>query len=222
MFYDRSEAGAQLAHKLKQYLGKENIVFAASPSALPIAASIADRLSIRADLLLVKTINDPHNPGMAVGAASADDYFLLPGLKLPEDFLLSELRHIEVALEKIQTRFPAVNGKFDCRDKTVVIVDDAIISPHAVHAIAHLLRKQHPKSVIIAAPVASDYAAAALRRETHHVITIVEADRPLPLSSYFLHFHPVSDPEISHYLLRFRNFDLQAAAELPKSIGAKA
>jgi predicted phosphoribosyltransferase len=54
---------------------------------------------------------------------------------------------------------------YDIKDRSVVLVDDGIATGATVIAAARWIRKQQPKQLIIAAPVAQPQAAELLKNE---------------------------------------------------------
>ena len=77
IFKDRKAAGALLAQRLLVYKYIDGIVFAIPSGGVPVAAEIAEALTLPLDLIIVRKVRIPYNPEAGFGAVSPDHKVLL-------------------------------------------------------------------------------------------------------------------------------------------------
>ena len=62
-YQDRSDAGRRLAKELSEYRGRNAVVLALPRGGVPVAAEVAAALDAPLDLILVRKIGVPTQPG---------------------------------------------------------------------------------------------------------------------------------------------------------------
>jgi putative phosphoribosyl transferase len=71
-FANRREAGVQLASKLYQYAGRNDVVVLALPrGGVPVAFEVAEALNAPLDIFLVRKLGLPGHPELAMGAIAS-------------------------------------------------------------------------------------------------------------------------------------------------------
>src|SRR5688572_32178416 len=71
-FANRREAGVELASKLRQYGGRNDVVVLALPrGGVPVAFEIAETLDAPLDIFLVRKLGMPGHPEYAIGAIAS-------------------------------------------------------------------------------------------------------------------------------------------------------
>src|SRR2546427_13261804 len=71
-FSDRREAGVELASKLRQYAGRNDVVVLALPrGGVPVAFEVAEALDAPLDIFLVRKLGLPGHPELAMGAIAS-------------------------------------------------------------------------------------------------------------------------------------------------------
>lgn len=147
-FKDRFDAGEQLAKPLLKFKNQKSILLAVPRGGVEVAFPIAQKLGIPMSLILAKKIGHPKNKEFAIGAASLDNYFVLPNTDVADEYVQSELLSIRARLKQMFELFlkgrkqPAVSGKI------VVIIDDGIATGNTLLSSVKLLKKQSPSKII--------------------------------------------------------------------------
>jgi putative phosphoribosyl transferase len=85
---------------------------------------------------------------------------------------------------------PSVDGK------TVLLIDDAIATGGTLRAVVRGARKRGAARVIVAAPVASPEAVAALRDEADEVTILTTPADLQTVSKWYREFHQLTDDEV--------------------------
>src|SRR6059036_2764457 len=71
-FANRREAGTELASKLRQYAGRNDVVVLALPrGGVPVAFEVAEALDASLDIFLVRKLGMPGHPEYAMGAIAS-------------------------------------------------------------------------------------------------------------------------------------------------------
>src|ERR687887_251976 len=71
-FADRREAGRELAHQLRSYQGRSDVVVLALPrGGVPVAFEIAEALEAPLDIFVVRKLGMPGHPEFAIGAIAS-------------------------------------------------------------------------------------------------------------------------------------------------------
>jgi putative phosphoribosyl transferase len=101
----------------------------------------------------------------------------------------------------------------DLGGRTVVLVDDGILSGRTMRAALATLGRFRPRRIIAAAPVAATMAAHHLRGEADELVTVATAGDLRAVADVYDDFHPLADAEVLGELARGRAA-VQADAEI--------
>jgi predicted phosphoribosyltransferase len=123
-------------------------------------------------------------------------------LRVPDAQLvaLTEARGIEALRLEEQLR----RGRPDLRirGRTVILVDDGLATGATMRAAVASVRRRVPGRIVVAVPVGSKEACAALRREADEVVCPVEPEWFDAVGSWYEDFAQVSDREVTDLLDR--------------------
>ena len=198
MFRDRRDAGTQLARKLYGYRDLQDVVVLAIPrGGLPLGAVVSENLKAPLDVVLSKKIGHPKNREYAIGAVSLTDVILYDATGCTQAYIDVETTKLR---KKLKTRYAQYyNGRspLTLKDKTVIIVDDGMATGSTILATIECVRQKKPKKIIVAVPVASRSAIAALQY-SGAVDELICLDTPEDFRSvgqFYHHFDQVSDVE---------------------------
>lgn len=206
-FADREDAGRQLAFALRGMQHEEDCVVMALPRGGIIpAAIVANFLKCPLGVVLVKKIGHPSYPEFAIGALISDGtkiYNHSVLATIPSDWITKTERQAKELLAKRKAMYyqntsqiPAVTGK------TVLLVDDGIATGLTMQAAIKSLRKEHPKKIIVAVPVASRDSINKLQTISDQIILIEKPENFLgAVGAHYLGFDQVSD-EVVHLKLK--------------------
>jgi predicted phosphoribosyltransferase len=217
-FPDRAHAGRLLAGTLEKYAGGDNVIVLALPrGGVPVGYEVARKLGVALDVVLVRKLSMPGQPGRAVGAVAAG------GVSIVNEVLAYELDLSRSALtamalaeeEELRRRQLAYRGsrpKPDLRDKTAIVVDDGIATGSTVRAVVRALRKENPSRVIVAAPVASSHSVELIRAEVDEVAVLHAPQESKSIAEWYDRFEAVTDADVIGLLDEFRKRHGDAAA----------
>lgn len=202
-FRDREDAGRRLAEALKGYRHQHPVILALPRGGVPVAAEVAHALGAPLDLLIVRKIGLPQQPELAMGAIVDGDE---PTVVRNEDVIrmadvsdsqFSEVRDRELLeVRRRRTLYLDQRPHAEVRNHTVIVIDDGIATGATMRAALQALRKQQPRRLILAVPVAAPSILAALRVEVDEVVCIELHERLGAIGYYYADFRQVTDAEV--------------------------
>ncbi len=88
--------------------------------------------------------------------------------------------------------------------RTVIVVDQAITSGHAVAGAIELLRQAGARNIVVAAPVASDPGVARLAPLVERVVALRRVPDVGPLERHYADWRQITHDEALGYLEKAR------------------
>lgn len=210
-FKDRIGAGEALASALKFTIkrskGKRTLVLGIPRGGVIVAEAVARKLNGDFDVVIPRKLTAPDNKENAIGAVMLDgsaylDDFLVSSLKVPQEYIEEEKRLQMQEIERRIGLFRPDRGEYDIRDRTVVLVDDGIATGCTVIVAARWLRKQGPKKLIIAAPIANPQIVDMLKNEADSVEIISTPSNFGTVNQFYQDFEQATDDKVKEILMR--------------------
>jgi predicted phosphoribosyltransferase len=197
MFEDRTDAGLQLAQKLSHSKLENPVVLAIPRGGLPVASVVAKALNAPLDVVLTKKIGHPYQKEYAIGAVSLESEVLTDSIGISKQYISEEIENIRKKLKVRQDQYYKDSQPVKLKDKSVLIIDDGIATGNTVLATVELVKKQNPKKIIVAIPVAPPSAIRNLERNTNvdEVICLQTPENFRAVGQFYQKFFQVSDEE---------------------------
>jgi putative phosphoribosyl transferase len=206
-FRDRSEAGRRLAAALLRYKSDAPVVLALPRGGVPVAAEIAQTLQAPLDLILVRKIGVPQHPELAMGAVvdGADPLVVrnedvIAMAQVPDSTFNAVCEHELAEIQRRRTLYVGRRAHPKLHGRTVVVVDDGIATGATTRAALRSVRKQKPRRLILAVPVAPTSALEDLRTEADEIICLENYETFGAVGFYYSDFHQVSDEDVRSLL----------------------
>jgi predicted phosphoribosyltransferase len=204
-FRDRLDAGQQLARRLEPYRKARPVVFAIPRGGVPVGAEIARYLNAELDVVVARKLGAPLHAELAIGAVTAD------GERFLNRDIISQLQVDDAYLEQItkeqgeearrrEQRFRGGRPPLDVKGRTVLLVDDGLATGATMRAAARSLRKREPGRLVVAVPVGSREACAALREDADEVVCLAQPDPFYAIGLHYQRFEQVEDAEVMSLL----------------------
>lgn len=195
-FSNRNEAALKLAAKLATYTHQDGVVLAIPRGGVPVAFEIAKQLHFVLDLLMTKKIGHPRYPEYAIGAVGLEDSIIHEDAGLSSDDLIEIITHIRQELRQQYLRFMGNNKPAPLEGKIVIIADDGIATGRTVLGTLPMIRRRHPRRLIIAVPVIAPRALKLLQEQVDEVVYLHAPFSFQGVGRFYEDFRQVSDEDV--------------------------
>lgn len=217
LFADREEAGNALAALLRADERESLVVLGIPRGGVPVAAAIADDLGAELDVVVARKLGAPESAELAIGAVTANggQYLnseIIRELGVPDAYLRAEIAHQMEEAQRREELFRGSGQHIPLEGRTAIVVDDGLATGATMRAAARSVRRRGPKRVIIAVPVGSVEACAAMQEEADEVICPHRPDPFWAVGFYYRRFDPVPDEDVARVLASHRQGQLRAEA----------
>ena len=216
MFRDRTEAGQKLAHKLKSYANRQDLLVLGLPrGGVPVAFEVAMSLNAPLNVLLVRKLGVPGREECAMGALAklprmefASSSIQILNQEIVERRQISKAAIASVAsreqreLQRRESAYRSDCTFIDICDRTVILVDDGIATGATMQAAILAVKQQHPKQIIIAIPVAASEICNELQIKVDRIICIKVPEQFNSVSFWYQNFSQTTDAEVRDLLRR--------------------
>ncbi len=205
-FYDRKDAGRQLAKALSSYYAKKDVLVLGLPrGGVPVAYEIAHTLHLPLNVLLVRKLGAPHQEELALGAIGEKDVlFLNEALIKHSKITLAEIQPI-IAKEKKELKRRVASYRNNqplpgIKNKTVILVDDGIATGATCKAAIQVLHLFKPHAILLAVPVASRESYEELLPLVDKIICLTQPEPFYGVGVWYEHFDQTTDQEVQDLL----------------------
>jgi predicted phosphoribosyltransferase len=222
-FKDRESAGNMLAEILKSRLKKNTIqrdvvdkkerqkdiiVLGIARGGVIIADVIARKLSADFDIVIAMRVRDPENREQAIGAVMGDGNttYINPKrvneLQISKEYIEKETSEQIEEVERKTEMYRKAGRKYKITSRIVILVDDGAATGATIIAASRWVRKQEPKHLIIALPVAPRQTVNLLKKEADaiEVITSPSLSHFRFVEQFYQNFDPVTDEQVIEIL----------------------
>jgi putative phosphoribosyl transferase len=205
MFSNRSEAGRLLARRVQAMGLADPVVLALPRGGVPVAVEVARALGAPLDLLLVRKIGAPQQPELAVGAVGEGgelfvDRHLMDLTGATDEYVARQSREQLAEIARRRTAYLGGRAPLPLAGRTAVVVDDGIATGATVYAALKALRRRGPASVVLAVPVASREAVAALSADVDELVCLAQPALFRAVGEHYADFDQVSDGEVEQLM----------------------
>ena len=205
-FVDRTAAGRALAGAVKNLkLRLPIVVLGLARGGVPVAYEVALALRAPLDVLVVRKVGMPGQPEFAIGAVAAGGIIVrepgtvghLPALDTRfEQLAQRELRELDRRERTYRAGLPPLG----LRGQTVVLVDDGLATGATMIAAVRAARAAGAAFVVVAAPVASDQAAALVGAEADELAILRVPPMLFAIGAWYRNFEQLDDADVCRLL----------------------
>ena len=199
-----------MAEKLIRYANRTDVVVLALPrGGVPVAYEIARTLQVPLGLLIVRKLGVPGQVELAMGAIAPGDIQVINEevvrhLRIPDE----TIRQVAAAEKKVlmgkERLYHDHNQPVDGRGKTIIVVDDGIATGSTMQAAVQILKRQQPKRVVMAVPVASPEVYALFCGQVDEIVVLARPTFLQSVGEAYADFSPTTDAEVIDLLASAR------------------
>jgi len=200
MFFDRDDAGKQLAQKLKGYTGTNAVVYAVPRGGVVTGREVSRALDVPMDIVVACRVIHPMNKECAVCAVTEDGERVCDevGVCCLDDAWIDVESKIQQ--EEARRRRRVYRGSetpLSAEGRTAILVDDGVATGLSMKAVILAIQKQKPRKIVVATPVAPHRIVTELNQLVDEMVVLKdESHYKGTVSMYYKHFHAVSDKEV--------------------------
>jgi putative phosphoribosyl transferase len=194
-FINRYDAAKQLALRLEKYKKEDGVILAVPRGGVHFGYYLARHFGFPIDLLMTKKIGHPRNKEFAIGAVDLENCIIEERYGIPESYIQKETVRIRKELANRCKLLMGNREPVDIQDKIVIVVDDGIATGRILLATIKMLRKKHPKELVVAVPVSSKTAARRIINEVDKFICLNIPAMFFGVGSFYRNFEQITDEE---------------------------
>ena len=204
-FVDRKQAGDVLAQQLVAYRDDPSVIVLALPrGGVPVAFEVAQTLHAPLDVFIVRKLGLPGHEEFAMGAIATGGVMVmnpdLANIRIPEAAIEQVVARERTELARRETLYRGERPPLSIEDRKVILVDDGLATGSTMLAAATAVRKQQPRQIVVAVPVAALDTCRAFHGVADEVVCAVTPEPFLAVGAWYDDFGQVSDAEV-HALL---------------------
>ncbi len=205
-FPNRIEAGRQLAEKLDNYAGHEDVIVLGLPrGGVPVAYEVAKRLHAPLDVFIVRKLGVPGFEELAAGAIASG------GVRVLYQDVMRAIPYADEAIEAVTAKETAELERREqlyregrpppeLRDQIVILVDDGLATGATMRAAVKALRERGVARIVVAVPVAPPDTCHEVEQLADETICLSMPPFFQAVGQYYEDFSQTSDDEV-HDLL---------------------
>jgi putative phosphoribosyl transferase len=206
-FWDRAEAGRQLAQHLMIYAAQRPVILALPRGGVPVAYEVAKALRAPLDLIFVRKIGAPGQAEFGLGAVvdGAHPQIVLnedalDHVRVPPGYIEKETQRQLQEIERRREHYLAGRRPVDVAGRVAIVVDDGIATGGTVRAALKGLSRARPSRLILAVPVAPADTIERLRAEAEEVVCLMTPEPFYAVGEHYDDFRQTSDREVTTLL----------------------
>jgi putative phosphoribosyl transferase len=205
-FYDRIDAGRQLAAQLTAYANRPDVLILALPrGGVPVAFEVAQALDAPLDVFLVRKLGLPGQEELAMGAIATGGVTVLNSevvdrLGIPDEVIDHVAAQEQRELERRERLYRNDRPPPNVRGKTVILVDDGLATGATMYAAAAALREQAPDRIVVAVPTAAPETCDAFRDAVDEIVCAITPDPFYAVGRWYEDFSQTTDDEVRDLL----------------------
>jgi len=154
-------------------------------------------------VFVVRKIGFPGNEEFAMGAVASGGIVLVqPELleRVPEEEFRWALQRAVQELNERERSYRGGRPPPNVEGRTVVLIDDGLATGATMRAAVEALRRQRPRQIIAAVPIASPETCEALAREVDRMVCAATPEPFHAVGLWYGDFSPTTDEEVKRIL----------------------
>ncbi len=170
-----------------------------------MAHEVYKRLGGTLDIVVPRKISAEQDPELTMGAVAEDGSRYLdqhvvsiPGAS--EEYIERKAAEQTAEILQAHQEVPFRDGLRAIKGRYVIVVDDGVATGYTVMAVLRFVRKQSPKMLVLAVPVAPAEVLETLRREADEVVCLYSSEVFFAIGSFYQDFDQVQDEEVIRIL----------------------
>ena len=207
-YLDRTDAGRQLAEKLRSYAGRPDAIVLALPrGGVPVGFEVARALRLPQDVFVVRKLGVPGHEELAMGAIASGGVRILNegvvrSLRIPEEDIDAVTARERIELERRELDYRDGRAARALRGMTCILVDDGLATGSSMRAAVEARRRQAAGRIGVAVPVAAREVCGDFAREVDEIVCAETPANLYAVGEWYIDFSQTSDAQVRDLLAR--------------------
>jgi predicted phosphoribosyltransferase len=201
-FPNRIEAGRQLAQKLEEYAGRDDVIVLGLPrGGVPVANEVAKRLRVPLDVFIVRKLGVPGFEELAAGAIASG------GVRVLNEEVIRSLPDADQAIEAVTARETAELQRREqiyregrpapeLRDRIAILVDDGLATGATMRAAVKALRQRGAAKIVVAVPVGPPDTCHEIEEQADETVCLITPQFFQAVGQYYDDFSQTTDDDV--------------------------
>jgi putative phosphoribosyl transferase len=204
-FESRESAGTLLARRLERFKDQGALVLGIPRGGVPVAERVARELHADLDVAVARKLGAPGCPELAIGAVAADgtarlDHDMLARLHVSDEYVARVTRAEHAEARRRERVFRGARPGPRIAGRTVIVVDDGLATGATMLAVVDAIRRQGPRRLVVATPVGTAEAHAALQAVADEVVCLALPEPFHDVGAHYWSFPQLEDAEVLRVL----------------------
>ena len=205
-FRDRADAGRQLAERLRDYAGRDDVLVLALPrGGVPVAYEVAMAFDLPLDVFLVRKLGVPGQEELAMGAIATGGVRVLNDhvvrmLGISDEEIDRVAAQEQRELERREQAYRQGRPPAELHDRTVILIDDGLATGSTMRAAIDAVRQQGAREVVVAVPVAAVSTCEEFRRDVDEIVCAQTPEPFYAVGLWYEDFSQTTDEEVYELL----------------------
>lgn len=205
MFSNRSDAGQQLAARLRHLRGERVVVLGLPRGGVPVAFEVARELGAPLDVIVVRKLGLPYQPELGMGAVGEEGVLVLnPEVIESAAVSQAELEDVEEREQaEVQRRARHYRGERPRQPldgRVAVIVDDGIATGSTARAAGRIARAFGARRIVLAVPVAPGGWQERIGSDADEFVSVATPTPFYAIGQFYDDFSQTTDAEVATLL----------------------
>ena len=181
------------------------LITAAETGTVPVAGEVARLLQLPLDVFVVRKLGVPGQEELAMGAIATGgirvlDTELIRQLHISDTLVERATSREHRELERREEAYRNMRPTPDVSGRTVILVDDGLATGASMFAAVAALRRATPARIVVAVPVGSPDACAAMRTVADECVCALVPKQFVGVGGWYDDFEQTSDAEVRSIL----------------------
>jgi putative phosphoribosyl transferase len=204
-FQNRSQAGKLLAEELTYLKDKKAVVLGIPRGGIVVAKYLAREIGADLDIVISRKLGAPNQSELAVGALAESgevylNQYVVNELGVSESYIEEEKERQMAEIKRRSQLIRSVLPRMPLKDRVVLITDDGVATGATMQAAVWAIRREKPRKLIVAIPVASEEAVTRLAQDVDELVCLRMPANFMAVGQFYYQFSQVTDEEVLEIL----------------------
>lgn len=201
--------------KLRRYEKGNAVVVGIPHGGVCVASAIAENLELPLEIMPCRKIRHPTEKAKNIGSVSYTEACIHDcPFDVPQDYIYHQMALLRHAINYQRSFYYEDAEPVSLRYKTVILVDDTLITSDTMIACLREIRKQNPLKIIVAVPVVNTEAARVINEEADDFVFLRMRNDREGLKDHYADFPVIGDEEVRELFKKIKKGKEESATRV--------